>query len=463
MSTKSVLRMTGNQHSALRAHLLPGDGLEAVAVALCGRHSTDDREVLSVYKILSIPYEECIERHALRVSWPTHLITQLIEEAARKNLAILKIHSHPGFFNQFSAVDDLSDSELFPSLHAWTDDGKPHASAVMLPDGSMFGRLALEDGSFAMLDRIVVVGDDVRVFDSSDAANAPNEDQIRTRQAFGDGTTNLLRKLRVAVVGCSGTGSWIVEQLARLGVGELVLVDPDVVEHKNLNRIVGTSGQDATAGKLKVKALAERITTYGTRTRVTTVDASLGSYRAIELVASCDILFGCMDSIEGRDILNRIAVFHCIPYFDLGVQLRADGKGGIDVICGSVHYLLPDGSSLLSRGVYSPKMLSDDSLRRTDPDRFQRELEEGYVRGAAVGAPAVISVNGFCATMAINEMLARLHPFRIDPNSDYRWQQFDIINSCWQAIPDTAPCPLLSKYAGRGQMTPLLNCSLIET
>ena len=47
--------------------------------------------------------------------------------------------------------------------------------------------------------------------------------------------------MSIAVVGCSGTGSPVIEQLARLGVGRLVLVDPDRVEEKNLNRIVNAT------------------------------------------------------------------------------------------------------------------------------------------------------------------------------------------------------------------------------
>jgi hypothetical protein len=162
-------------------------------------------------------------------------------------------------------------------------------------------------------------------------------------------------------------------------------------------------------------ASGERLANYGTGTNVVRIRKSaLSSDAALEL-AACDVLFGCMDSVEGRDLLNRVAVFHSIPYFDLGIQLRADGTGGVDTVCGSVHFLTPDGSSLLSRGVYPPEMLAAKSLRRTDPERYAREVKEGYVRGVQVGAPAVISVNGYCASMAVNELLARLHLFGTRP------------------------------------------------
>jgi hypothetical protein len=460
---RQILRLTGGQHSLLRQHLLPGDGLEAVAVAMCGRRTTKDVSILTVHKILPIPYELC-EREHLRITWPTEFALALIKEATSKGMAILKIHSHPGpgYYDRFSEVDDQSDSELFPSLHAWTDDGLPHASAVMLKDGRIFGRFISSDGDFTPIDRVAIAGDEILFFDAASGHGADSDVQVRTRQAFGEETTSLLRSLRIGIIGCSGTGSWVIEQLARLGVGELVLVDPDRVEQKNLNRIVVTCADDAIRGRLKVEAAEARIRSYGTGTRVITYPVSALTRDAADALAACDIVFGCVDSVSGRDLLNRLAAFYLIPYFDLGVQLRADGKGGIDTVCGSVHYLLPDGSSLLSRGVYTPEMLMAEALQRSDPERYADELKAGYIRGVAVGSPAVVSVNGFCATMAVNELLARLHPYRNDPGADCRWQQFDLVNSYWQRQACDAACKLLAKYAGRGDMTPFLNCHLVE-
>ncbi|MEI8043967.1 MAG: ThiF family adenylyltransferase, partial [Verrucomicrobiota bacterium] len=169
-------------------------------------------------------------------------------------------------------------------------------------------------------------------------------------------------------------------------------------------------------------------------------------------------LFGCMDSVDGRDLLNRLAVFYIIPYFDLGVRLDADGKGSVNVACGSVHYLLPGGSSLLSRQVYSPEGLRVANLRRTNPEQFESELAEGYIKGVKVESPAVISVNGLCATLAVNNLLARLHPFRIESNSEIRHQWFDLINGVFGTNPDGDACRVLHRYVGRGDMEPFLDC-----
>lgn len=456
MIPRNTLRLTGEQHLALKHHLFPGDGNEAVALVLCGRFQNPGGHTLCANKILLVPHDICRERTPASVIWPTEVGRALYEQAADKHMAILKVHSHPEGYDQFSATDDKSDSALFASLHNWTEDDLPHASAVMLPDGTMFGRLANRDGSFAALSKTAIAGDDIRIF-ATGGDLVVDDAQLRTLQTFGEGTTHLLRKLKIGVVGCSGTGSWVIEQLARLGVGELVLMDPDTIERKNLNRIINSREADALAKRPKVEALSDVIKLHGTGTVVTALNTSSFTEEAARKLADCDVLFGCMDLVEGRDRLNRIASFYSIPYFDLGVRLDADGKGGISNVCGVVNYLLPGGSSLLSRGCYSAETLRVQSLRRTNPSQYESELKEGYIKGAKVESPAVVSVNGFCATMAVNELLARLHPFRGTPNAEARRQQFDLKNSFWVQLDDTGPCPILAKHCGRGDMIPFLN------
>jgi molybdopterin/thiamine biosynthesis adenylyltransferase len=65
------------------------------------------------------------------------------------------------------------------------------------------------------------------------------------RQSFlGDNSDDALQHLRVAIVGLGGGGSHIAQQLAHLGVGQFVLVDPDRIEESNLNRLVGGTVAD---------------------------------------------------------------------------------------------------------------------------------------------------------------------------------------------------------------------------
>jgi hypothetical protein len=450
------LRLSQKDHIALQEHLLPGDGLEAVAVALCGRRRSRSNHCLTVRSIVPIPYDECKERAPDRVTWSTQRLVPLLEEAARRDLAILKIHSHPGGYPQFSSVDDESDTDLFNSVFGWTDSEFPHASAVMLPDGRLFGRAILRDGSFQPLDSILVPGDDIHFWTSEYGGTVPAFAQ-RHAQLFGSGSTRRLREMAAAVVGCSGTGSPVVEQLARLGVGRLVLVDPDHVEEKNLNRILNARREDAYLKRPKVEVMARAIASMGFGTEVEIIQEDLATPQAVKAVAECDVVFGCMDGVEGRHLLNRLAAFYLLPYFDVGVRLVADGRGGIDEASGAVHYVRPDGSTLQDRKVYNAEQLKAAGLKRTDPKAYREQVRVGYIRGVEEDRPAVISINMQLASTAVNELLARLHPYRYDDNSDFAVVRRSFIQGTEYREPEEAPSGTFFRQLGKADVRPLLS------
>jgi hypothetical protein len=372
-------------------------------------------------------------------------------------MALLKIHCHPTGYHSFSSIDDLSDQEYFGTLDNWLDDGSVHASAVMLPSGEMFGRSMGKNGRFIPIELIKLVGDDIVFWHDRSESRVVPDHGARIAQAFGKRTYQLLSRLKIAVIGCSGTGSLVVEQLGRNCVGELVLVDPDRVERKNLNRIPQATMEDAEGGEFKVNVMERAVSKMGFGTKVTAIAADLYDKSAIRAVAGCDVVFGCMDSIDGRHLLNKLATFYLLPYFDVGVKLIADGVSGIQQVCGSVHYLKPGGSSLLSRRVYTLDQLHAAALYRSDPEAYADQLKAGYIEGVNEEKPAVISVNMLYAALAVNELLSRIHPFRLDPNAEYNQHTFSLSHGIYEHAAHDAPCTLLAKHVGRGDVVPPLD------
>jgi hypothetical protein len=375
----------------------------------------------------------------------------------REKLAIVKVHGHPGGFANFSSTDDQSDRELFRSVHGWTDDGLPHGSMILLPDGSCVARMVAETGAFTPVDLVTVVGDQLQLFFAEGVAQKAPAFVRRHEQAFGEGTTALLRRLRIAVVGASGTGEPLGEQLMRLGVGGLVLVDPDCVEDINLNRLPHATTEDARLGRPKVDVTADAIRRAGLGTDVVTYRSNLKDPQVIREVSTCDLVFGCMDGAEGRHLLNRIATFYSLPYIDVGVRLDADGRGGINQICGSVHWLQPGGSSLLSRGVITLDRVRAEGLRRQAPEEYARLRRERYIKGVDEERPAVISVNTMFASLAACELLARLHPYRDEDNANYARLTISLTQTRFESAADGTPCSLLARHVGRGDAVPLLD------
>ncbi|OAI41695.1 thiamine biosynthesis protein ThiF [Planctomycetaceae bacterium SCGC AG-212-D15] len=454
---KYRLRFTGKQYATLRARLFPGDGKEAVALVLCGRRAGEDDHIFVARQLHPVPHEQCAVRTSTQVTWPTTSVPALLQEAMRRRLGVVKVHSHPNGLRTFSDQDDDSDRSFFASVDAWLDDGLPHGSAVMLPEGTMFGRVVEAGTQFRSLDLVSVAGDDLSFWASGVEPESDGEALVRHRQLFGEGTVSRLRRLTVAVIGCSGTGSIVIEQLARLGVGRLILVDPESVERKNLNRIVNATMKHAEESALKVHVLADAIRAMGLGTEVVPIAKNLADPAVIKLVATADVAFGCMDGAEGRHLLNRLATFYSLPYFDVGVLLEADGQGGIDQVAGTVHYLQPDGSSLLSRRVYAMADVEAEGLKRTDPVEYGERVKANYIRGVRVERPAVISVNMLFASIAVNEFLSRLHPYRYDLNRDFAVHRISLVQAATYFEGDGPPCKVLAKHVGRGDVRPLLD------
>jgi len=330
------------------------------------------------------------------------------------------------------------------------------ARILLDEEGTVCDATSNLDGGWHHLQLVTIVGEDIKFF-CPQAVDLPcREFLVSQDQAFGAGTTNLLRTLSVAVVGCSGTGSPTIMQLARLGVRRLVLIDDDHVEARNLNRIYGSSSLDAEAERLKVDVLKEAVLDMGLGTEVTTVPRSICEPDAIATAAEADILFGCMDGAEGRHILNRLAAFYSLPYLDVGVRLEADGNGGVDLVCGTVHYLRPDGSSLMSRRAITREQVEAEALRRTDPDEYRQRLESSYIKGVAERSPAVISVNSFMASLTVCELLARLHPHRSRANSEYATTRVSLTDGFMMHEGEPEACQALSRYVGFGDVEPVL-------
>ncbi|CAN5341202.1 ThiF family adenylyltransferase [soil metagenome] len=457
------LRISGIHHAQLKNHLLPGDGNEAIAIALCGRFTDDGSEYLLVHDLLLIPHNECNRKPDL-IQWPTERVTPLLERAMKKNLGLLKIHSHPGGYSQFSHIDDISDKEFFTSVFGWIDGDMPHASAVMLPSGEIFGRVFFPDLSHLMIDKISVAGDSIKSWGFKSQAVISKIGE-RTAQLFGEGTYSVLRGLKIGIVGCSGTGSVVIEQLNRLGIGHLVTIDPDEIELKNLNRILNAFENDANVKRKKVDLCKETADKIGYNTKVDTFPVNLyDSIKAIRALIKCDILIGCMDSTEGRDLLNKISTYYLLPYLDMGIAIESDGKGGINKIEGSVHYIQPGLSSLLTRNVYSMDDVRAESVYRKNPNEYERlvaaERKNGhkYIKDVNVNRPAVITINMQIASIAVNELLNRIHPFKISKIEDTAKISVDVTDNWMLSEPesDFKIDAFLLKKMGRGDTSPLL-------
>ncbi|ODT65316.1 MAG: thiamine biosynthesis protein ThiF [Pelagibacterium sp. SCN 63-23] len=453
MTAQETLVLTANDHQALKAHLICGDGKEAAAILLCKR-TTGERRRLLVREVIFVPHDACPVRTPVRIVWPGDYIETAIDRAEADNLLVILIHSHPGGWLEFSEVDDASDAVTMPALLAAL--GRQHGSAIMTPDGAIRARLYDDEMKVNPVDLVTVGGDDIHYWWSSAIAGA----QLAPWPlAFTSGMRDQFERLNIAVIGVSGTGSLTAEQLARMGA-QVTLVDFDRIEHKNLNRIVNATIADADANLLKVDMFSDAVGRYRGPGVATAIAQNINSREAILAVSQCDLIFSCVDTHEARQIVDLIASAFLIPLFDVGVVIptRKVGNDGVAIadVYGRIDYVQPGGSTLADRRVFTPESLRAEWLRDANPDAFREEQEAGYIKGLAEQAPSVISLNMRASSAVVMELIARTFPFRHDANELYARTTFSLAAAEEEYTPESEFDRDPDAELARGEKEPLL-------
>ncbi|WP_411965433.1 SAMP-activating enzyme E1 [Haloferax sp. YSMS24] len=136
---------------------------------------------------------------------------------------------------------------------------------------------------------------------------------------------------RVVVVGAGGLGSPVIQYLAAVGVGELVVVDDDVVERSNLQRQVIHHDEDV--GVPKAESAADFVNNLNPDVQVEPVQTRVDKSNVHELLDGADVVVDASDNFPTRYLLNDACRFDGIPLV----------HGAIYKFEGQVTVLLPDG------------------------------------------------------------------------------------------------------------------------
>lgn len=139
-----------------------------------------------------------------------------------------------------------------------------------------------------------------------------------------------LSEARVLVVGSGALGNEALKNLALLGVGEVGIIDFDVIELSNLTRCVLFREEDL--GKQKAVVAADRIKELNPSTVTTSFVADVMTSVGAGLLEEFDVVLGCLDNIAARYKLNRLCRMANVPWLN----------AGIDTFCGQVSLFQPD-------------------------------------------------------------------------------------------------------------------------
>lgn len=213
----------------------------------------------------------------------------------------------------------------------------------------------------------------------------------RTRLLFGDTGIEKLQKATVMIVGCGAVGSFAVEALARAGVGNLIIIDSDVIEESNINRQIFAT--DTTIGLPKVDVARARIHDINPDIHVTAIQTFFDD--TTELNVTPDFVIDAIDTVPSKIALYKWCVSRNIPFISSMGAARKTNPSCIKIAKLSKTTVCPLAAKI-RKMVRDAKLPDFDVVYSTEP---AAPTDAARVFGS------IVTVTGIFGLMAANHAI----------------------------------------------------------
>lgn len=469
--------LTIPQHLADRlfGHLFPGDHDEHGAIIQAGIvRSPSGLRLLARDVVLARDGIEYVPgKHGYRML-TGQFVTEQVVRCRNDGLVYLAVHNHGGGDAVAFSRDDLASHRRgYPALLD-VMRGRP-VGALVFAENAVAGELWLSASEQLPLRAAYVLSPTVRPLYPEPPPPPPGRPGEYDRQArvFGDRGQDVLSRLTVGVIGAGGAGSLIVDYLGRLGVGRIIVADPDRIELTNVPRVSGSTHADAlplltAEGNPRwLQRLGRRFATPKVRvmervvrraSRRTSIEAIMGDFVDDETArrfVHCDFLFLAADTMKARLVFNAIVHGYLIPGVQVGAKVPVDkATGAIGDVFTVSRPVWPSSGCLWCNQLITPA-----GLQREGETEAERRVQR-YVDDEDVAAPSVITLNATAAAQAVNDFL---FAFTGLTNADAPRGYWRLLPRARRVVLETprkgASCPHCSVAEGsalaRGDDTPL--------
>lgn len=405
----------------LHAHLFPGDNDEHGAIIAAGIAETSRGTKLLVRDLFLA--EDGLDYVAGQRGYRmlrAEFIRDRVLHCRDERLVYLAVHNHPGSTGivAFSGDDLASHERGYPALLD-ISCGMP-VGALVFGQDAVAGEIWLPGCSRVPLTSARILGKKLTILRGSPFLKDAKHDDRYDRQAriFGDRGQEILRHAKVGVIGAGGVGMSIVENLARLGVGHILIVDPQRVEPTNIPRLTGASEFDALPWFTRqmmprcVRRIAKRLATPKVRlacriakraNRHIKIEPIFGDYcddHVAKQFLDCDFIFLAADTMQARALFNATVYQYLIPGIQVGSKVLIDkASGDVLDVYSVARPVTPDSGCLWCNGLIDRKKLQEESL---DCDALRAM---NYIDEPEVTAPSVITLNAIGVAIACNDFL----------------------------------------------------------
>ena len=402
-------------HLAAELYEAVAADIESAGVLLARPIQTDQGNLRLLGRDMHwVPDDAYLVRNENRLSIPSHGYVPALAAAESDKAVPIWLHTHPGAESsprpsEYDGIVDRELSELFRLR-----SGSPlYGAVVVAQTGGHFcfsGHIEYEHRR-SDIDRLWVTGRRFRLEQNwLHDSTLPSDQFDRHIRAFGGRIQEVLADMTVAVVGCGGTGSAVIEQLVRLGVRNFILLDPKTLTESNLTRVYGAFPEDI--GRPKVELSAAHVRRIAPDASVVTSQSKITEEGTARMLIDADVVFGCTDDNGGRLVLSRLASYLLTPVIDCGVLLSSDDRGKLVGIDGRVTLLAPGAACLVCRNRIDLQRAAAEAL---PPEEHSRLVNEGYAPALVGIEPAVVAFTTQVAAAAVAELLERLVHYGPEP------------------------------------------------
>ena len=395
-------------HRGLADHLLSGfhhGGCQEEACLALWRRGDGFNRYTGILDEVVLPDDGDRDLHG-NVTVRGGYLNRALDRALKADAGVAALHSHPGpGWQALSTIDDNTERNIVAPFIRET--GLPLLGLTIGSDGIWSARFWQDLGR----GRIVPVQctDVRRVGPRHTGADRPPDryppytrrpSLVRTVDSWGIEAQAKLARTHVCVVGAGSIGSIVLESLARTGVEETTIIDADLVEDRNLDRLIYADRHCLGVQKVKVAAAHMRMVATARRPVIRPVPLSIRTERAYRLAADADVIVCCVDNAEAREVLNHVAYANCLPLIDGGVLVESRERLLSAKWC--VHLVGPDMRCLRCRGQYTSGDARDERL---GVRRGGRYIDDDAEHGPEPGQNTI----AFCNVVAAEEtrMLVR--------------------------------------------------------
>jgi molybdopterin/thiamine biosynthesis adenylyltransferase len=414
-----IIKFKQGDLACLRARLLADSSEEQFAVLLGKTQKINGYMIITVIDLLFPTRADYNEQSIASLHIKKDFIHKtLVELTNRYDVdTIIDVHTHP--FTQasvsFSSIDDGDEKRFFQFLQ--DKFVGIHYASIVFSQAQYSARVwTFSNDTIVARKALLKTQTNREHIPSANFREETDEHYEKTALLTEEGFFNrsaavlgldvmrtIMHHQVISIVGVGGLGSIVAEHLIHMGFHEINLIDPDVLEVSNLNRVVGAYYDDAQHKRYKVDVVKRHVTNINPKATVVAYKQDVHDKEIESVLALSDWILVATDNHSSRLKAQQLSVQYFVPLLSVGVNITVQDNAIEDMSGEVITARVGDYLCLSCLNRINPTKVASER----HPDKTIREelVKRGYVTGKDIKEPAVKTLNTFIATMAVEILI----------------------------------------------------------